>query len=239
MGNTGIIGDLHAPFTHPLYLEFCQDVFRKERVNQTVLIGDIIDHHAISFWEHDPNGYSAGDEAAHAQPVVDRFHKAFPGSIVTEGNHDERNFRVARKAGLPDRYLKSHAQVWNTPKWKWTQEAVIDKVLYSHGTGCSGKNGAINYAIQRRKSVVIGHIHCWGGVQYHANDDSLIFGLNAGCGIDIRSYCFAYGRPFPIRPVLGCGVVKDGKAAQFHIMDISAKGKYARHRAGKRQPGTQ
>lgn len=229
--NVGICGDIHAPFTHPLYLEFLQDTFRRERVDKVVIIGDVVDQHALSFWEHDPNGQSAEDEALNAMPIVQKYHKAFRGALVTQGNHDERHYRVARKAGLPDRYMKSYAQVWDTPSWKWGHEFTIEKVLYSHGTGQSGKLAAINYAVQKRKSCVIGHVHSWGGVLHHANDDSLIFGLNVGCGIDIAAYAFAYGKPFPVRPVLGCGVVKDGRHAAFHVMPCDRRDKYHRSRA--------
>jgi hypothetical protein len=33
--------------------------------------------------------------------------------------------------------------------------------------------------------------------------------MQVGCGIDNDAYAFHYGRQFPKKPVLGCGVVLD------------------------------
>jgi hypothetical protein len=108
----GIVGDLHAPFVHPMYLRFCIDVFSAWRVTCINIIGDVGDLHALSFHEHDPNGMSAEDEARAAYPVIQRWYSTFPDCDVEIGNHDARHYRVARKNGLPDRYLKTYAEVW-------------------------------------------------------------------------------------------------------------------------------
>ena len=36
----GILGDLHQPFTHPNYLKFARDTFKKNKVGTVVCIGD-------------------------------------------------------------------------------------------------------------------------------------------------------------------------------------------------------
>ena len=41
----------------------------------------------------------------------------------------------------------------------------IDGVLYEHGTGSTGANGARNRAIANRQSTVVGHSHSFGGVR--------------------------------------------------------------------------
>lgn len=227
------IGDLHLPFTHPMYLRFCQDIAEAWRIDRIHFVGDIADQHALSFWEHDPNGMSAGDEAARTEAGIADWHKTFDRATVCIGNHDERHYRVARKNGLPDRYLRSYADVWKTPGWNWQFEHTLDGVLCEHGTGTSGKDAAINLAIQKRSSVCIGHIHSFAGVKYHANPYNAIFGLNSGCGIDCKAYAFAYGRAFAIRPVLGCGVIIDGSAAYFEPMNIGRGSRYHRSRAGR------
>jgi hypothetical protein len=107
-------------------------------------------------------------------------------------------------------------------------EHIVDGVLYTHGTGVSGKNAALNLALQRRSSTVIGHVHSFAGVQYHCNSTSRIFGMNAGSGIDIAAYSFNYGQDFPVRPVLGVGIVLNGKEAQFIPMPIGKGEKYRR-----------
>lgn len=229
----GAVGDPHFPFTHPMYRRFCLDVFERNRVDKISFAGDLFDNHALSFHEHDPDGYSAGCEYKHARRIVQRWYRDTQDSNVCVGNHDARNFRLAKKVGLPKAFLKDYAEVWDTPTWKWDFEHRIDGVLYTHGTGVSGKDAAINLAIQRRMSVVIGHIHSWAGAKFHANSDNLIFGMNVGCGIDVRAYAFAYGKDFPTRPILGCGVVIDGEQPIFFPMPCGRGDKYHRSRASK------
>lgn len=235
MARLGVVGDLHNPFEHPMYRRFCQDIFQQWRVDQVHFVGDVVDNHAINFHEHDPNGKSPEDEADLAEAGVQKWVRLFPKATVTIGNHDELVFRQAKKAGLPDRYIKGYAATWNTPGWKWEFEHVIDGVLWEHGTGNSGKDAALNLAIQKRMSVGIGHIHSWAGVKWHANAYNAIFGLNAGCGIDCRSYAMAYGRTFAVRPMLGCAIVIDGYTAFFEPMPCGPKDKYHRSKAGRKK----
>ena len=229
----GTVGDLHSPFVHPMYRRFCEDTFDLCGVDRTHLAGDIVDQHALGFWDHDPNGMSASCEQKAAFEIIQKWYAIWPKATVSIGNHDHRNYRVARKGGLPDLYLKSYSEVWQTPKWDWDFEFVFDGVLYTHGTGVSGKDAALNLALQRRQSVVIGHVHSWAGVKWHANTDSTIFGMNSGCGIDCKAYAFAYGKEFPVRPILGCGVVVDGEQALFFRMQCDVGEKYHRSRASK------
>lgn len=230
----GVIGDTHFPFVHPMYRVFCEDTFARYKVDRIMHIGDVVDAHALSFWEHNPNGLSAETEAQFASLDVADWQRSFPELDVAIGNHDERQFRAARKAGIPDRYVRDYKDVWNTPKWKWHLQMTCDGVLYEHGTGSSGKDAAFNRAISQRCSIVMGHVHCYAGIKYHANPFSRIFGLNVGCGIDIKAYAFDYGKAFPVRPILGCGIVMDGDQGFFVPMPCGDGEKYHRSRAPKK-----
>lgn len=230
MSVVGIAGDQHKPFEHPAYLTFCEDTFEKWGCTKYVNIGDVVDAHGLSFHEHDPNGMSAEQEATEAEKAVARWYKSFPVMKVCIGNHDARPFRVAKKAGMPDRYIRDYAKVWKTPKWTWKLEHKIDGVLYEHGTGSSGKDAAYNRCQAQRCSVVMGHVHSYAGIKYHSNPFNRIFGLNVGCGIDIGAYAFDYGKMFPVRPVLGCGIVIDGDQGMFIPMPIGRGEKYHRSR---------
>jgi len=227
----GIVGDIHEPFAHPMYSRFVEDIFNQWEVQKVHFIGDIVDAHALGFWDHDPDGSSAEDESEQAFQKLVAWKKLFPTATVSIGNHDERHFRVAKKAGLPSRYLRDYKTVWDTPKWDWGFEHIYDGALYEHGTGSSGKDAAINRAIAKRCNLVMGHTHTYAGVKYHTNDFNRIFGLQVGCGIDIDAYAFAYGKTFPVRPVLGCGVVINGSEAYFEPMPCGPNEKYHRSRA--------
>lgn len=214
----GIIGDTHAPFTHPRYIDFVSDIFDSWDVGAVVHIGDVVDHHRLSFHDQDPSSHGAEEEADRASEIVSAWSRRFPDVKVCIGNHDERHFRVARKAGMPDRYVRNYADLWGTPSWSWSLTHSIDGVTYEHGSGSSGKYPAITRAINKRTSVAIGHCHTVGGVNWHTNESSRIFGLSVGCGIDIGAYAFAYQIIHPIRPILGCGIVIDGEFAYFEPM---------------------
>lgn len=226
----GIVGDIHLPFEHPQYLQFCRDVFKAWKVEHVHLIGDVVDGHALSFWEHNPNGSSAEDEACLAADKMREWKRRFKRATVSVGNHDARHFRQARRSGIPDRYVKSYAEVWETPGWDWRESHVIDGVLYEHGVGTSGKDAAINRAMQKRCSTVIGHVHSWAGSKWNANEFDRIFGMNVGCGINVDAYSFEYCTPFAVRPVLGCGVVIDGLWAYFEPMNCGKREEYYKGR---------
>src|SRR4051812_34857560 len=178
----------------------------------------------MSFHEHDPDGQSAGDENRRARAILKEWNRAFPRALVCIGNHSKLPYRQAFTDGIPSMWLKSYNEAWGIGSgWQWGINWEIDGVCYTHGTGFSGPMGARNCAIKKRQSVVIGHIHSHAGVQFHASERDLIFGMNVGCGIDVRAYAMAYGGDFPDKPVLGCGVVIDGKQPFFVPMDLGTK----------------
>jgi predicted phosphodiesterase len=220
----GVIGDTHEPFCHKDYRNFCYETFNKFKVTRVVHIGDEADNHALSYHEHNPNGMSAESEAERAMGNLEKWYKTFPNVDILVGNHSALPYRQATTAGIPKRFLKTYEEVWHAPKgWKWHDELEIDHVKYVHGIGSSGQNGAINRALRARQSTVIGHIHSFGGVNYHANENDIIFGLNVGCGIDTRAYAFEYGKPFVNKPTLGCGIVTGGQQGFFIPMSLGKK----------------
>lgn len=224
----GVVGDLHVPFTHPCYMDFCRDMFKEWKVDHVHFVGDIVDNHAISRYEANPDGLSAEDEYQAALKEVQRWHKAFPKATVCIGNHDDRHYRTAKAAGISTKFLKQYHKLWGTPKWTWDTSFVMEGVYYEHGS-TSGKNAALNAAVNRRRSLVMGHTHSFAGVQWHTNDESRIFALNAGCGIDIDAYAFEYGKNMMPRPTLGCGIVIDGLYAFFEPLPCGRGEPYDRH----------
>jgi len=216
---TLLIGDLHLPFTHEAYLRFCKKVHRDWGCGKTMFTGDVYEHNAISYHESDPDGYSSGNELILAEQAVRPWYKAFPDAKLCYGNHDILPFRQAKSLGIPRHMIRDLNDIYGTPKWEWANSWNIDNVHYHHGRG-SGANAAINFAKQERMSVAIGHLHAFGACQYTASTHDIIFGLNAGCGIDIKAYSFAYGKDFPNRPTLGCGVIVSSTEAYFVPMKL-------------------
>lgn len=210
----GVIGDSHLPFEKEGYLDFCYDVFDFFKVERVIHIGDFIDNHAISFHDHDPDGYSTREEIEVVKNKTQRWFNTFPELVLIKGNHDELPERRLLNAGISSLWLKEIKDVFSFPKgWEVEESLLIDNVLYEHGTGFTGKTGALDKAKLERLSCVIGHSHGFAGVQFHSSKRDTIFGMNVGCGIDKDSYAFKYGKNFKNQPVLSCGVVLEGEQA--------------------------
>jgi len=207
-----VIGDLHLPAERDDYLDFCRDIKKKYRTNATVFIGDVIDHHAISFHNKHPEAEAAQQEYGSVMESLKNWRKIFRDASVCIGNHDERVHRLAAASGIPSMYLKDYKTVYGTPNWEWDYEFIIDGVYYTHGTGSSGMTPALNIAKSMGNSVVSGHVHSVGGINYTCGPkENKIFGFNVPNGVDRDHKLMYYGRNFLRKPVNGAGVVIDGK----------------------------
>ena len=227
----GVIPDLHLPFDHPMFLRFCLDTFDQWRVDTIHCTGDVVDAHALSFHDREMDAFGAEEEARMAAEAMEKWKAAFPTMTVSVGNHDRRHYNRAKRYGIPTRYFRTYDDIWNTPGWTWDTTHEIDGVLYEHGELTSGKNAAYNRALYKRSSVVIGHIHTFAGVTWHMSEKDRIFGLNAGCGIDIDAYAFEYAKGYVHRPSIGCGIVLNGEFAYWEPMPCGPKEPYHKARA--------
>jgi metallophosphoesterase superfamily enzyme len=200
------------------FVEFLQRTADKYGVTKIVHIGDLVDWAAISYHEKSLSLRDPSCEYKKALKQVASLRKAFPKAEWLIGNHDALTERQATSAGLPAEVFKNYNEMWEVdwnvhPRFS---KIDIDNVLYCHGdSGRGGMNAALNNAKDQFRSVVMGHFHSQAGVTYWANQDSRVFGLAVGCGIDHRQLAFAYGRKFSAKPVLGCGVVVNGKQGFF------------------------
>lgn len=210
-----VIGDLHEPFCLDKYLRFCKNVDRKEACNKVVFIGDIIDNHYSSYHETDPDGFSAGEELERAKARVKKWYNAFPEADICIGNHDRMAYRKAHSAGLSKAWVRDYNEVLGTPGWNWVESLEIDGVRYCHGEG----KKALHRAAKDMQSVVQGHYHTEAYVQWHTGSKCKVFGMQVGCGIDKDSYAMAYGKHGP-HPSISCGVVRHGKSAVNHLMEL-------------------
>lgn len=217
-----VIADTHLPFEHKDYLGFCVRVRDKFKCGTVVHIGDLVDNHSISYHEHDPNGWSPGAEMEETDKHLKVWFKTFPKVFLCRGNHDALVDRKGKTEGLPRRCFKDFRNIWNLPKkWKDDFGFTIDGVRFEHGTGRSGKYSHVQAAYDNRCSTVIGHTHATAGIEWSANSQDIIFGMNVGCGVDRKKYTFVYGKDFRRKPILGAGIVTDfGSYAQFIAMAL-------------------
>lgn len=210
-----IIGDLHAPFVLPEYLEHCKKTYANYNCNQVIFIGDILDNHAFSYHEPDPDGLSPGSELKMAKKFIKDWYHAFPTADVLIGNHDRMASRKAMTGGVPSAWIKSYNDVLGTPKWNWVETIVYDNVLYEHGEGGQAKTKAKNNMM----SSVCGHTHTEAYTMWFVGKKFRVFGMQVGCGVDSKSYAAAYARNFK-KQAIGCGVVIGGHTAINSLMNL-------------------
>lgn len=226
------IGDTHFPAVHPGYHSFCEDLAEKHDCNKVVHIGDVVDWHAISRHEKQPEANDALTEFEKAKEHIRRWYRSFPKVVVTEGNHDVRVARQAATVNIPQRFLKGYNELFETD-WVWQPDHQIDGVYYFHGTGVSGKYPAMATMEKMLMSTVMGHVHSAGGINWRANPERRLFGMSVGCGVDDKHVAFRYGEHLKVRSILSAGVVIDGTPMHF-IMPCGEGEKYHRSRFNKK-----
>ena len=201
-----VIGDLHEPFCHEGYLEFCKETYQKYNCNKVVFIGDIIDNHYSSYHETDSDGLGGKKELEFAIEKLKKWYKAFPKATVTLGNHDRIIIRKAQTSNIPSKWIKEFSEVLETPNWDFVTEVFIDGVRYVHGD----KSGKPRMATRRDMvSTVSGHFHTDFYIEWFFGKTRAIFGMAVGCGIDAKSYAMGYMQGGK-KEAIGCGVVNGG-----------------------------
>lgn len=212
--NVLVIPDLHIPFQHPDALKFVRFVDQmwfpsKNRI--VVNLGDEIDSHSISRHMPDPNGRSPSDELDDAIIVLQDWYHAYSNMFICSSNHTLRPWKRAFEAGLPKQFMRDIRDVLKAPEgWHWADRWEHFGIVFEHGENVSGPLGALTAAQQNRKSTCVGHLHTFGGVVHSGAHDSQIWGMNAGCLINLSAYAFHYAKNLRKKPTLGCGIVRHG-----------------------------
>ena len=214
-----VIGDIHLPYTHPDYLDFCISIYNKYSCNAVSCTGDIIDSHFASF--HSTSTQTDGKyELDMAIDQMKDWNAAFPQVSVTLGNHDLIVARKSEEAGIDKRWVRKLNEVLKCPNWTFEEQFVFDNVLYTHGTGCSGK-GIMKRVQNWGMSMVQGHIHTQAFISYTASLKDLKFGLQVPTGIDYKSFAYSYAKFHTAKTILGCAVILDnGRLPIIETMEL-------------------
>ena len=209
-----VVGDLHAPYTHPDAIPFLRSVRDSYNPDMVIQVGDETDGHAISFHDSDPNLDSAGVELEKAKLVLEEVHELFPNLLVCDSNHGSLIYRRAKAHGLPVQFIKKYRDILfpehGAPCWSWADAWVLNTPLGPVRFQHQVSGDFMLNASHERTSLVLGHEHGRFEVQYAASSTALYFGAYAGCLIDRKSMAFAYGKLTRKKPILGCMVITDG-----------------------------
>jgi hypothetical protein len=201
------------PYQHRDTMAFLSAVKAKYKPTRVVMLGDLYDHHALSFHPSDPDLPSAGDELRRAIREAQPLYKLFPVADILDSNHDSLAFRKAKFHGIPVKYLTTYQKFFDTPKrWTWHNELIVklpggEECFFHHGIS---KNVA-KVVRERGLCVVQGHYHTEFRIEYCGTPRHLLWGMNVGCSIDSKAMAFEYDKLNLARPVIGHGIIIDGQ----------------------------
>ena len=219
-----IISDTHIPYEHFQYLDFVKAVNKKYKCKIQIHVGDEVDNHAISFHDSDAELYSAGHELQIAINMLEMWNKAFPKLILLDSNHGSLAFRRFKAAGIPITIMKPLKEIYNTPKWTWYEDVLIEthkgKVY-----GCHGKSGVHNKLSREMGcSAFQGHYHGKFEITWSRSILDERWNMFVGCGINRDSLAFAYGKNHLPKPILGCGVIDEKGIPHLVKMHLDENG---------------
>jgi len=222
MSRVLVIGDTHAPCMLKDYPLFLADIYEQWDCDRVVHIGDLVDNCALSFHLKKPNQKDPLREYDEAIEQIGILTSLFPEVDLMLGNHDVLPYRWAQEVGIPSEMLRDFASIFKLPSgWnvnKRYDQLDIDGVLYQHGD--RGRASAILNAKDEFQSVVQGHHHAKAGIEFTANRNHRVFGMQAGCGTDWKHHQQEYGVKYSKKPIIGCGVVIDGTTPIFEPMSL-------------------
>lgn len=206
-----VIPDEHRPFQHPDTDDFIEAVDAVVKPTRVIRLGDEVDHQALKFHPRDPDLPSAGEELERAVSSLQRAYTLHPKCELLDSNHTSLAYRQAKNANIPKRWLKSYRQALEAPiGWRWHKRLLITsgttKILFMHGVTPQ----AMRTAIKNGVCFVEGHFHSRFCIEYSASFNNLVWGLNGGCLIDLKSPSFDFGDSHLNRSILGCSVITLG-----------------------------
>lgn len=214
-GNIVTISDLHVPYQHPDAIKFLEALKQRYNPKMVVCLGDMLDFHALSYHEADPDLLSAGDELRASEDSVRDIETIYPKMHVIDSNHGALPQRKAKSAGMPKKLLKTYREIYGLrgKGWTFVRDLTIETaskylpdIHFTHGI----KRDVLSTAAKRGQRIVSGHFHESFRIQYLANPNSLIWGVNAGCLVDHNSLAMAYGANNENKPIIGTCVIVRG-----------------------------
>jgi predicted phosphodiesterase len=221
-----VISDMHIPYHHPDSIEFLKEIKKEFKPDKIVCIGDLLDFHAISMHDHNPDLYSAGHELKEARKYIKELESVFPEMIEVDSNHSSLVYRRALKYGMSKEFLKSYGEFLGTKKWKWIDDLTLtmsngQRCFFTHGRSAE----VLKVSQTMGMSCVQGHYHTKFVISWWANPDNLFFGMNVGCLIDQKNMAFSYAKNFKTRFIIGCGIIING-VPRLLPMVLNKQGKW-------------
>ena len=201
--------DSHFPFQHKNYFKDTARLVRYFKPAIVVHLGDMIDFHAISRHDPDPEAPSAKTELERAKDCVKKL-LHITGSIPVDyciGNHDNRIDKRAAQNHIPTDFLKSFKELFELPAhWHTALVHYIGDITFTHGQSNLRGKTALSYGM----NVVQGHFHSMLDISYHQTPTKLLWSAFGGSGADSKSLALAYNHNALAKDVYGFIVIEKG-----------------------------
>lgn len=207
------ISDMHIPYHHKDTLAFLEGLKRKYKPTRVICLADEVDQHSLSYHDHDPDLSTPGKELEQARKVIKQVENLFPVMDIVHSNHGSLVWRKAKTHGISRHYIKPYNEVLGVgPGWKWYPDITLQlpdgqNVYVHHGKTLD----AVKVSQAMGMSFVCGHFHEKFGINYWANPLGIYFAMNCGCLVDDDSLAFSYNNVNLKRPIIGTGLIIDGK----------------------------
>ena len=221
-----VISDMHIPYHHKDSIKFLKEIKKEFKPDRIINIGDLLDFHAISMHEHNPDLYSAGHELDKAKEYIQQLEAIFPEVTEVDSNHSSLVYRRALKYGMSKQFLKPYGDFLGTRKWKWVDDLTLtmsnnQRCFFTHGRSAD----VLKVSQAMGMSAVQGHYHTKFVISYWANPDNLFFAMNVGCLAAQKHMAFAYAKNFRTRFIMGCGIINNG-IPRLLPMILNSKGNW-------------
>lgn len=211
-----LISDLQIPFEHKKALAFCTYLKKHYKIpNENVInMGDETDGYNASDYPKDPDAeHSAVNELAITRERLRQWVEVFPQKKVCVSNHGLRWIRKATGAQIPSQIIRSYHEIFGLPEsWEYREEWVFSQFKHPfrciHGMGYSGRNGAMNAALDAQISTAIGHLSSFPSIDIiHKMGSRRMWSFNTGGLFDDSAIAFKYGKYMRNRSSPGAGVL--------------------------------
>ena len=221
-----VISDLHIPYHREDAFDFLKEIKKQYKPDTIINIGDELDMHALSFHDSNPDLPSAGHELSLAKEYIKELENIFPEMTLLDSNHSSLIYRRGIKHGIPRGFLKDYNDFLNVKKWKWVEDLVLtlpngQRCLFTHGKAAD----VIKVSQIHSMNCVQGHFHSKFRIDFWANPDQLLWGMQVGCLIKQKSMAFHYARNFKTKFVMGCGMIIDS-IPKLMPMVLNKKGEW-------------
>ncbi|QDP62366.1 MAG: hypothetical protein Unbinned8472contig1000_66 [Prokaryotic dsDNA virus sp.] len=122
-----VISDMHIPYHHKDSFKFLQAVYEFYSCRTVLNVGDLVDHHAGSYHESEPDAMNPEEEYAASQEYLRELEEMFPVMHISNGNHCNIPKRKLKTLGLPPSMVSDYNRLYGlSGGWNWCDEYWFD-----------------------------------------------------------------------------------------------------------------